>query len=378
VGSWHVDPQRRDLVAEYSNERLRAVRETSYLSEALRRGKPVVIASGATEAVTKGLRPGRASELLLELAPESGAVLPLRGRERTVGLLTLFRGESREPMQTADLTTAMSVAFRAGLALDNARLYHQQRDLAAGLQRTMLTEPPQLDDVEIAVRYQPAARAAAVGGDWYDSFVQGTGETVLVIGDVVGHDVEAAAAMGQLRGLLRGIAFHSGSGPAQVLSGLDSAMDGLRMNLTATAVVARLEHPVADDDLGTTRLCWSNAGHPPPMVLRPDGSIELLAFDEPDLLLGLDPWTHRHQCDATLPHGSTVLLYTDGLTERRAQSLDTGLSRLRQALQELGGLELDALCDEVLRRLLPDQAEDDVALVAVRLHHPGRPRPEAR
>ena len=136
--------------------------------------------------------------------PGPVAVLPLRGRgpdPRAAHALLRAPGSS---VDDEDLATAQDVADRAGLALDNARLYSAQQQLAEGLQRSLLTEPPQPDHGEIAVRYLPAAEAARVGGDWYDAFLQPGGATMLVIGDVVGHDTEAAAAMGQLRGLLRG------------------------------------------------------------------------------------------------------------------------------------------------------------------------------
>ena len=371
VSCWHVDPDRRAEVEEYSRQRMLSGGENAFLRDALLSASPVVLDTGATEAMSERLPPGATKDMLTSLAPESGAVFPLPGRDGTVGLLTLLRGAARSPMEAADLTTAQSVAFRAGLALDNARLYHQQLDLAAGLQRNMLTDPPQLDDVGIVVRYQPAAQAAAVGGDWYDSFVQASGETMVVIGDVVGHDVEAAAAMGQLRGLLRGIAFHSGSGPGDVLTGLDAAMEGLRVNTTATAVVARLERVRPGAEAGATRMSWSNAGHPPPVVIEPDGSTYLLTSPEPDLLLGLDPATRRHEGAVMLEPGSTVLFYTDGLTERRGESIDTGAATLLATLRELDSSDLDRLCDDILARLLPRQGEDDVALIAVRLHHPG-------
>ena len=119
------------------------------------------------------------------------------------------------------------------------------------------------------VRYVPAAEAARVGGDWYDAFLQRDGAPVLVIGDVVGHDTAAAAAMGQLRGLLRGIAHHSGAGPAEVLHGLDEAMASMHTGTLATAVVARLER--CRERGRRSRLRWANAGHPPPLLLRADG-----------------------------------------------------------------------------------------------------------
>jgi serine phosphatase RsbU (regulator of sigma subunit) len=120
---------------------------------------------------------------------------------------------------------------------------------------------------------------------------------------------------------------------------------------------------------GATRLRWSNAGHPPPIVIAPDGEVSVLTVHEADLLLGLDPGTPRTTTSLDLAPGTTVLLYTDGLVERRGQSIDEGLSALHDTLVDLTGegVTLDELCDTCLRRLLPPDAEDDAALVAVRL-----------
>ena len=320
------------------------------------------------------LAPGEARELLQLLAPVSAAVLPLRGRGRTVGLLTLYFGPGNAAYD-ADLSTAQDVADRAGLALDNARLYSAQQQLAEGLQRSLLTEPPEPDHAEIAVRYVPAAEAARVGGDWYDAFLQPGGATVLVIGDVVGHDTAAAAAMGQLRGLLRGIATYSDAAPAEVLRGLDSSMTTLQMRTLATAAVARFEQTPDELDRGVTRMRWANAGHLPPLVVNPDGTVAELASWTGDLLLGVDPDARRRESVVTLDRGSTVLLYTDGLIERRDADLDAGLVRLRDTLVELADRPLQELLDALLERLVDGRPEDDVALVAVRLHPQDLPRP---
>jgi chemotaxis family two-component system sensor kinase Cph1 len=218
------------------------------------------------------------------------------------------------------------------------------------------------------VRYVPAAREAQVGGDWYDVFVQPDGSTMLVIGDVVGHDTEAAATMAQLRGLLRGIAYDSAEGPARVLARLDAAIDGLRLGAMATVLVGRLEQTDEERAAGVTRLRWSSAGHLPPLVVGPDGTAQALTAARPGLLLGVSPQAVRTDQVAVLRRGSTVLLYTDGLVERRDSGFDAGVDRLTLALAELHELPVDVVCDEVLERLVPDGAEDDVALVAVRLH----------
>jgi serine phosphatase RsbU (regulator of sigma subunit) len=229
------------------------------------------------------------------------------------------------------------------------------------LQRSLLTEPPQPAGLQIAVRYRPAAREAQVGGDWYDAFLCADGVPALAIGDVAGHDRDAAAAMGQVRNLLRGIAYTLSEPPAAVLSALDRALRDLAVGSLATAVFARL----LPTEGGARLLRWSNGGHPPPLVLEADGSVHLLRHD-PDLLLGLDPATARGDHDRVLRPGATLLLYTDGLVERREASIDDGLARLAAVVASLADARLEDLCDLLLERL-GHQREDDVALLAVRV-----------
>jgi serine phosphatase RsbU (regulator of sigma subunit)/PAS domain-containing protein len=377
VGWWHRDESARPLVEEYSRVRLGALRDSAFVYRALGSGRPVHIERDAYTAVQGVLLPGRASELAGLLAPESVMVLPLRGRGRTVGLLTLFNGPERGGITPEDLATAGEVASRAGLALDNARLYGQQVALAEQLQRSFLTAPPEPDHTEIVVRYLPATEAAAIGGDWYDAFLQPDGATVLVIGDVAGHDIAAAATMGQLRSLLRGIATsHDESGPADVLRRLDASMELLQLDTLATAAIARFEQDAGERERAVTRMRWSSAGHLPPVVLHPDGTVTALGeWDRADLLLGVDPSSPRTESVVTLDRGVTVLLFTDGLVERRDSDLDAGMARLRAVLAEVGSRPLQEVCDLVVERLVDGRPDDDVALVAVRLHPQDRPRP---
>ncbi|MGR6967963.1 SpoIIE family protein phosphatase [Geodermatophilus sp. URMC 61] len=246
-------------------------------------------------------------------------------------------------------------------------LYARSRSLvraAETLQRSMLTDPPESSRLQVAVRYVPAAREAQVGGDWYDVFEQPDGSTVVVIGDVVGHDTEAAADMAQLRGLLRGIAYDSADGPATVLRRLDSAVVGLGLRAMATVLVGRL---APDPDTGGTRLRWSSAGHLPPLLTEPGDGALRLTTPRAELLLGVDPAARRTESEAVLEPGSTLLLYTDGLVERRDQVFDVGVDRLAAELVAVRDRPLEAACDELIGRMLPQAAEDDVALVAVRL-----------
>jgi PAS domain S-box-containing protein len=371
VGSWHVDPASRAVLERYAEVRLDAMPMTAPVGRALHSNEAVTFAG---DDVLELLPAGRAKDLLAVLAPQSEVALPLRARGRTLGLLTLFYAAGHTP-SPEDVSVAQDVADRAGLAWDNARLFSQQQQMAEILQRSLLTEPPEPDHAEIVVRYMPAAEAARVGGDWYDAFLQPNGATMLVIGDVVGHDTAAAAAMGQVRSLLRGIAAYSDAGPVEVLRGLDSAMAVLQIDTLATAAVARFEQTDDERRRGVTRMIWANAGHLPPLSLNPDGSVAVLADWKAGLLLGVDANVQRAESVVTLDSGSTVLLYTDGLIERRDADLDTGLDRLRTHLAELADLPLEQLCDELISRLVDGKPEDDVALVAVRLHPQDRPRP---
>lgn len=375
IASWHVEEDARPLVAQYASQRLGALRDRAFLLQALETSQVITLPTDATERISDALHPGQARELLRRLAPESASVLPMRARNRTLGALTLFNGPGRAPITPEELLNAEEVAGRAGLALDNSRLYRQQRSLAEELQRSLLTRPPEPDHLQIVARYEPAAEAAKVGGDWYDAFLQPDGNTVLVIGDVVGHDVTAAATMGQVRSILRGIGVATGAGPAQLLRQVDQALRTLQADAIATAVVARIEQTETELARGVTRLRWSNAGHPDPMVIQPDGMVTVLSGVRADTLLGVVPDTRRVESELALDRGSTVLLYTDGLVESRTRGVRDGMEQLRDLLGEVAHLELDELCDEVLARMLPDRPSDDVALVAVRLHRQDRPRP---
>ncbi|TKJ22901.1 histidine kinase [Blastococcus sp. CCUG 61487] len=363
VGSWHVDPSARSLLERYREVRLDAMPMTAPVARALHTGEAATFRG---TDVLDLLPPGPARDLLGLLAPASEVALPLRARGRIVGLLTLFYAEGHAPTDE-DVAIAQDVADRAGLAWDNARLFSAQQQLAEGLQRSLLTEPPEPEHSEIAVRYLPAAEAARVGGDWYDAFLQPSGDAILVIGDVVGHDTEAAAAMGQLRSLLRGIATYSNGDPVEVLRGLDASMATLQLATLATAAVARFEQTAEERRRGVSRMRWANAGHLPPLLLNPDGTVAELAPWVGDLMLGVDAGAQRRESVVTLDHGSTVLLYTDGLVERRDADLDAGVARLRDALVELADLPLEELLDELLERLVQGRPDDDVALVAVRL-----------
>ena len=273
-----------------------------------------------------------------------------------------------------DLTDRLAAQRQAAELEALATRAAADRALSDRLQQSLLTPPPEPDHLQIAVRYSPAAHEAQVGGDWYDAFLQPDGATMLVIGDVVGHDSSAAAAMGQIRGLLRALAYDDDEGPAATITRVEQTARGLAVSTLATAVLARIErHPRAPVD-GRRLLRWSNAGHLPPILLAPDGTSTLLTTP-PELMLGITPDAPRSDHTVDVPDLHTLLLVTDGLVERRDIDLDQGIERLREALCDLGETPLEELLDTVLARLVPEARADDVAIIAVRTFPEDRPRP---
>jgi serine phosphatase RsbU (regulator of sigma subunit) len=232
-----------------------------------------------------------------------------------------------------------------------------ERQLSESLQRSLLTPAVRPELLRIAVRYQPAAEGARIGGDWYDAFRLVDGRLTVVVGDVTGHDRHAAAGMSQIRNLLRGISYALREPPALVLSALNEAMTGFGVNVFATVILAQI-------DEHTNELRWANAGHPPPMLLGPDGAVRLLeARAEP--MLGTRFGGRRTDQEVTLTPGSAIVLYTDGLIERRHSSLDDGLRDLAGALRGQAHLSAEELCDHLLARF-GTGGEDDIVLAVVR------------
>jgi PAS domain S-box-containing protein len=306
---------------------------------------------------------------------EAWACLPLNVQDGPIGAIAVGWTEPQE-FTPADIELMEGFAAQCATALDRLEKAEQLRrssrrfqELAESLQSAMLTPPTADDAVQVAVRYRSADDVAQVGGDWYDSFLQPDGATTLVIGDVSGHDEAAAAKMGQIRGLLRALAYDAadrphGDSPATVLTRFEHVAQGLAVDEMSTAILARLEPP--DPAVPGRTMRWSNAGNPPPVILAPDGSCHVLE-NKSDLLLGVDPVTDRADHTTLLEPGSTLLLYTDGLIERRGSAIDVGLEDLCTALSDLSGAGLDDLCDAVLERLAVHTGEDDIALVAVRV-----------
>jgi serine phosphatase RsbU (regulator of sigma subunit) len=307
---------------------------------------------------------------------DSSITVPLRARGELIAVLTVVRLVGAPPYDTDDLVLAEAIADRAALALDNALSYAQQRTVSLHLQQALLPQAlPQPDHLQVASRYRPAGRSQLVGGDWYDAYLDRSGTTNLVIGDVAGHDTRAAATMGRLRTMVR-MAGHDGSnGPAAVLGQVDSAVHTLDLRLFATALVAKVERLNPEQPARARRVRWASAGHPPPLLLDADGRVQSL-IGAPGIPLGVSSDPERPEHEAIIPAFGTLLLFTDGLIERPDRDLDTGLAQLTTALQDAADLPLEQLCDHLLDRMLPaGGATDDVALIAVRAHPEDEPRP---
>ncbi|MFI9151534.1 SpoIIE family protein phosphatase [Streptomyces sp. NPDC053367] len=291
----------------------------------------------------------------------SAVVVPLRSLHEVLGALTLGRADQVERFTAVDTALLEDIARRASFALENARLYQRQRKVAETMQRHLLPSLPPTPGRSMTVRYLPAPDASHVGGDWYDVFTLTDGATALAVGDVVGHDLDAAAGMAQLRNMLRAYAVSQQEPPSKIVEWLDHATLTIAEVSMATLVFARM----TDTEDGRCELSWTNAGHPPPLLVTREGVARCLT-DGHGLLLGVAPERVRPDATTELPPGSTLLLYTDGLIESPRRSLDEGLDRLRRNAASLAHLPLEPFTDQLLERSRPPDNDDDVAVLAVR------------
>lgn len=291
----------------------------------------------------------------------SAAIAPIRGLRDVLGALTLGRSESSAHMTSADVSLVEDLTRRTGLALDNARLYQRQRKVAETMQRHLLPQLPSVPGLQMTARYIPAPDDSQVGGDWYDAFTLADGRTGLAIGDVVGHDLDAAAGMAQVRSTLRAYAWPNNEAPSAIVHRLDESM----VPITGVPMVTLVFGVVEATGGGAWKLTWTNAGHPPPLLVTHDGQARYLS-DAHGMLLsgGLSPG--RVDACLTLPPLSTLVLYTDGLVESRDRPVDDGLERLRKHAASLAHRPLSAFTDLLLQRARPEGNNDDVAILALR------------
>jgi PAS domain S-box-containing protein len=287
-------------------------------------------------------------------------MVPLIARGRLLGLACFGRSARREPMNADDLKLAQELAARAALCLDNAQMYSNERRIAVALQRSMLPgekDIPCRPGLEIAHHYRPSTRAARVGGDWFDVIPLSGHRIALVVGDMMGHDIRAAANMGQLRAAMRTLA-RLDLEPVDLMTRLDDVVQRDGTVQYATCVYA-----VYDT---VTRLCSIvNAGHPAPVLRHRDRSTEVVRVS-PGVPLGVGVGDPQFTVtDVVLPEDSTLVLYTDGLVERRGADIDAGLDALREALAQPAA-DVQKLCDQVVARLHRRAEEDDLAVLMAR------------
>ncbi|WP_189132657.1 SpoIIE family protein phosphatase [Wenjunlia tyrosinilytica] len=340
-------------LTQYGPERL--------ITQSVRQARPILVPRVTDAWLPRIAGNEQAARVLRGAGLHSCMALPLIARGNVLGALSLFRTGTPRPFDEQDLLLAGELAARAAVGIDNARLYARERETALTLQRSLLpAPPPELHGMEIASRYRPAASAAEVGGDWFDVLPLKGGRVGLVIGDVMGSGVRAAAIMGQLRTTIRAFATLD-LPPAPLLGHLDALAETLGDSF------ATCTYAVFDP---RTRECeFATAGHLPPAIVHSDGRAELLALP-PAAPLGVGgvPFT---SVTSVLPEGALIALYTDGLVERRHESIDTGLEALLSLL-EGPARPLEAMCDSILDTL-HHSTEDDVALLLARTTTAGPP-----
>ncbi|AZK95623.1 MULTISPECIES: SpoIIE family protein phosphatase [Streptomyces] len=305
---------------------------------------------------------------LLDYGVHSLLAAPLLARGTLLGVVCFWRAGPREPFDADDLALAEEVAARAAVSLDNARRYTREHTMAVTLQHSLMPRYlPVQEAVEVAYRYLPAQ--AGVGGDWFDVIPLPGARVALVVGDVVGHGLHAAATMGRLR-----TAVHNFSAldlpPDDILSHLDELVDRMDQertpgddgpDVTGATCLYAVYDPVTGDCV------MARAGHPPPVLVHPDGSVVVLDVPVSPPLgtgSGLPVETARF----TLPEGARIVFYTDGLVERPDRDIDTGLGLLIDAVAGQPGLDPEETCRAVLTALPGAQPRDDIALLVARIH----------
>ncbi|WP_380258371.1 PP2C family protein-serine/threonine phosphatase [Kineococcus sp. GCM10028916] len=297
----------------------------------------------------------------------SGVVLPMTISDGyRIGSVT-FAWDVDRTLTEDEAVLVTAVTDATAQAARRAQLYRERRDVAHTLQAAMLPELPVLPGLAVASRYLPwSTTDEQVGGDWYDAISQPDDGVLLVIGDVAGHDTEAAARMGRVRSMFRALAVdRPEEPPAALVSRLDHVLSALGDETLATLIVARL-----DPSGPTRRLWWTTAGHPPPVLVDAAGRSTVLVA-EPDLPLGVAPGQPRHDHDIPWPPGATLVLYTDGLVERRGRDVGDGIVVLRAALERTHTEDVETLLGELVTEHVAN-SEDDCAVLAVRDVSPTR------
>ncbi|GGW47973.1 hypothetical protein GCM10010503_26190 [Streptomyces lucensis JCM 4490] len=286
-----------------------------------------------------------------------GVAISVRGE--IYGDLYLSERRDGEPFDLHDENVLVALASAAGIAIENVRLFERVRVGAEQFQRLLLPTLPDLRPFTAAAIYRPAAEPSKLGGDWYDAVLLPDNVVAVVIGDVVGHDLEAAAAMASTRNMLRALLFDQSNGPGAVLAQLDRTLEAITNQPVTTTTLARIE-----PDGPGWRLRWSTAGHVPPLLVTGERHAAYL-LAEPGLPLGVDVGQPRPDHSRPLPPDATLVFFTDGLVERPDLPIDASLDQLAGLAAAHAALPLP----EFVRTLAdqhPSDGHDDMAILAVR------------
>ena len=358
----HVDPEKVAIAQEFRRKRPPDLSAPTGLGHVIRTGEPEMVPE-ITEEMIAAIDDPEVEQLVRELQLHSAMIVPLSARGRTLGAMTYVWAESGRTYTSADLALAQTLAARVALVIDNARLYRDRDHIARTLQHSLLPpEPPTIDGLDLAARYRPAGEGIEAGGDFYDAFDIGDGEWTIALGDVVGKGPDAAALMGMVRHTIRAAAIRERA-PARVLATVNAAV---RRQTTeeqfCTAVAARLR-PEADQVLAWVCV----AGHPPPAILRADGSVRWI--EGSGALLGVFEDAELSDQEIRLAPGDTLVLYTDGVTEERGEQGAFGERGLAAVLESAAGASAAEIVDRIERAVLAHgsgEPRDDIAILVVR------------
>ena len=352
----HTDPRRVELAQELRARYPVDPHSATGVAGVIRSGESELHTEVSDEMLVAAARDPEHLRLMRELGLRSAMVVPLTARGRTIGALTLVAAESGRLFDQVDLDLAEDLARRAALAIDNSMLFRREHEAAVILQRSLLPESlPEVEGLQFAARYEPAAAGLEVGGDWYEVVRSDDGTIGLTIGDVAGRGIRAASVMGRIRPALRGL-IANGHRPAQAMERLDSLIKEADRPEMTTVFHLRYDPGDASGE-------YVRAGHPPGLLRHPDGRVvELRGGGSPPVgvLDGI-----RFQADRVeVPAGSLLLLYTDGLIERRGDDLMAALERLKRTFADAPG-DPAACLEHLAHEYEAEQVPDDVAMLAM-------------
>ncbi|MBV8949244.1 MAG: SpoIIE family protein phosphatase, partial [Actinobacteria bacterium] len=356
----HVDPAQQARVGDLDGWPAVEARSGAPVAESFRNDAPVLMTRVPPRPGAAPFAREDARDLVYDMGVHSLLCVPLPGTAGPVGVIALGYVGRERVYRDDDIPVSYDIARRVGPAIANALRFEHEQGLTETLQRTLLPERlPEVPGVDLAARYFPGGSELQVGGDWYDVVALADGRIVLAIGDVVGHGVRAAAAMGRLRSVLQFCA--RTAGPAEILRQLNDHFVHSADGEMTTLLVVRFEP-------STGRAEVASAGHPPAMLRNRDG-VQIVDGGRGVPLCTVPDATFT-ETETHLAAGATLLLYTDGLVERRGESLDRGLERLADTINS-APVDVDSAADHIAAIMMSDGlARDDVAVLALRAHDP--------